>query len=230
MHNPLANIEAADIAVAKATAPVEETVFGHLVGKLGALADQPPLRALCGAVIFAGAWRKDSRLAGVGLRMLAAHTLATGVKTLVKAQVDRTRPSLLVECGEYEARPGGSDEHDRTSFPSGHTVGVAAVAIVFARAYPQHRGKAAGAAAFMALVQIPRRAHFVSDVAAGAVIGLAAAAVVDGVWRRLDERVSSSGPISSRRDRRPQANSRCNTRAPKAFVGGTPHIGSSCQP
>ena len=149
------------------------------------MGDQPPLRILCGAVIAAGAWRGDSRLAGTGLRMLAAHTLATGIKTIVKGQVDRTRPSLLIEDCEYEARPGESDDHDRTSFPSGHTAGVVAVAAVFGQAYPEHRLAAYSAAAFMALVQVPRRAHFVSDVAAGAVIGLVGAAVTDGAWRRL---------------------------------------------
>ncbi|QXQ07877.1 phosphatase PAP2 family protein [Sphingosinicellaceae bacterium] len=178
MADPVAKIEAADIAVAKATAPVEETLVGRLVGKLGALGDQPPLRMLCGGIIVAGAWRGDSRLAGTGLRMLAAHTLATGIKTLVKSQVDRTRPSLLVEDGEYEAHPGDSDDHDRTSFPSGHTAGVVAVATVFARAYPEHAGEALATAGFLSLVQVPRRAHFVSDVAAGAVVGLVGAAVV----------------------------------------------------
>lgn len=211
MHNPLASIEAADIAVAKATAPVEETLAGHLVGKLGGLGDQPPLRVLCGAVIVAGAWRRDLGLAGTGLRMLLAHSLATVIKTVVKARVDRTRPSVLLEDGEYEARPGDSDDHDRTSFPSGHTVGVAAVAKVFARAYPQQRGKVAAAAAFTALVQIPRRAHFVSDVAAGAVIGLAAAAVVDGVWHWFDNRVNLDRTAGQRRGRRPQAHSQRNT-------------------
>ena len=186
MNDPLASIEAADIAVANATALVEETPAGRLVGKFGGLGDQPPMQALCSAVIVLGTWRGDWRLAGVGVRMLAAHTMATCIKTLVKNQVDRTRPSLLVENGEYEARPGDSHEHDRTSFPSGHTAGVTAVATVFARSCPQHRRKALGAATFVALVQVPRRAHFVSDVAAGAVIGLIGAAVVEGVWHWLE--------------------------------------------
>jgi membrane-associated phospholipid phosphatase len=185
MNDLLASIEAADIAVARATAPFEETSVGHLVGKLGGLGDQPPMQALCGMLIATGAWAGNWQLAGTGVRMLAAHTLATGIKTLVKDQIDRTRPSLLVEHGEYEARSGDSDEHDRTSFPSGHTAGVASVAEIFSAEYPQHRRSVMGAAAFVAVVQIPRRAHFVSDVAAGAIIGLISAAVVDGIWHRL---------------------------------------------
>lgn len=186
MNDPLASIEAADIAVAHATAAIGERPAARLLGKLGGLGDQPPMRALCSTVIVLGAWRGDRRLVGTGVRMLAAHTMATCIKTLVKNQVDRTRPSLLLEHGEYEAKPGDSDEHDRTSFPSGHTAGVAAVATVFVRAYPQHRRSVLGAATFVALVQIPRRAHFVSDIAAGAVIGLIGAAVVEGAWRWLD--------------------------------------------
>ncbi|MGI4876016.1 MAG: phosphatase PAP2 family protein [Janthinobacterium lividum] len=179
MNDLIAKIEAADIVVANATAWVEENLAGRLIGKLGGLGDQPPLRALCAAVVAVGAWRGDRRLAGTGIRMLAAHTMATWIKTSVKDRIDRTRPSLLVENAVYEARAGDSDEHDRTSFPSGHTAGVAAIATVFARSYPQARGKALAASTFMAAVQIPRRAHFVSDVVAGAMIGLVGAAIVE---------------------------------------------------
>nr|WP_295663939.1 phosphatase PAP2 family protein [Polymorphobacter sp.] len=182
MTDLLARIEAADIAIANATAFIDETPVGRLFGMLGGVGNQPPMRALCGAVIVSGAGRRDWRLAGTGLRMLAAHSLATWLKTLVKDRVDRTRPSLLVERGEYEARPGDSDEHDRTSFPSGHTAGVTAIATVFVRSYPRHRIAVAGAATFVALVQIPRRAHFASDIAAGVVIGLAGAAIVERLW------------------------------------------------
>jgi len=51
-----------------------------------------------------------------------------------------------------------------------------------------------GAAAFIALSQIPRRAHYPTDVAAGIAIGLAAEKAVDLAWEvaRMDERGQSN--------------------------------------
>jgi membrane-associated phospholipid phosphatase len=47
--------------------------------------------------------------------------------------------------------------------------------------YPQARTVAYGAAAAIALVQIPRGAHYPTDVAAGALVGVAAEAAVNGL-------------------------------------------------
>ena len=170
-------VEAADIEIARAVAPVDEHPAGHLIGKLGALGDQPPLRVLTGGLIVAGWLRSDRRMAAAGVRMLAAHTLATFVKTRIKKRIDRSRPAQLVEQSHYEAHPGDHDEHALSSFPSGHTAGLVAVAGVAGRRYPEYRIAAWGTAGLLSVLQIPRRAHYLSDVLAGAAIGAAAAAL-----------------------------------------------------
>ncbi len=53
------------------------------------------------------------------------------------------------------------------------------------REYPEHAAPAYAAAAGVALAQIPRCAHYPTDVGAGLAIGAAAEAVVDAGWRLL---------------------------------------------
>ncbi|MBV8685473.1 MAG: phosphatase PAP2 family protein [Alphaproteobacteria bacterium] len=163
------------------------------------LGDQPAMRILCGAVIAAGIVAGDRRLASAGVRMLAAHTLATLAKDAVKRRVDRTRPRSTAKPGkDHRPAPGGSEAKEETSFPSGHSAGAVAVGRALARDYPALAAPAYGTAALLALVQIPRRAHYPSDVAAGAAIGLAAEAVVDlafgAATRALDARGRSAEP------------------------------------
>lgn len=172
-------LEKVDVAVAKVLAPASRTPVMRALGTMSELADQPQMRLICVGFMAAGLWRGDAAMVGTGARMLAAHSLATGIKTLIKRRVDRTRPTLLVEEGRYDMAPGSSREHDESSFPSGHTAGAVAVAGAFAHDYPQYRAPAYAAAAVLALLQIPRCTHYASDVAAGAVIGVAAAAAVN---------------------------------------------------
>ncbi len=118
--------------------------------------------------------------------MLVAHTLATLAKDFVKDRIDRTRPRSTGERGKDHApRPGRRTAKEETSFPSGHSAGAAAVAQAFAREYPEHRRAAYAAAGAVAVAQIPRCAHYPSDVTAGALVGVAAEVLVDQVWSRL---------------------------------------------
>lgn len=173
---------AADAGVARAAAPLRESPAVKVVGKLSEVGDQPQLRILCGAVIAAAIVRRDARLARAGVRMLAAHTLATLAKSMVKHHVDRTRPGAMLD-GKGGARPrkGHSRAKAENSFPSGHSAGAIAVAQAFAHEYPEHRAAALAAAGAIALAQIPRCAHYPTDVGAGLAIGAAAAALVNGI-------------------------------------------------
>lgn len=182
MPAPLNEIQRADIAIARAAAPAEATRIGHALGLVGKLGDQPPLRALIGAVVATSWLRGDPRLALAGVRMLAAHTLATIAKDVIKRRIDRSRPALLIKEGRYEVHPGASEQHDMTSFPSGHTAGSVAVAAAAGRAYPAVAIPAAGVALLVSVVQISRRAHYLSDVLAGAAIGLVAERIIARVW------------------------------------------------
>jgi membrane-associated phospholipid phosphatase len=169
---------AADEAAAKAALPYKGSRGVRMLEHVADLGDQPPLRALCGAVIAAGLVTRNRRLALTGVRMLAAHTLATLAKDFVKHRVDRTRPRSIHKAGkDHRPEKGTKTAKEETSFPSGHSAGAAAVARAFARDYPEYAAQAYAAAGVLALAQIPRCAHYPTDVGAGVAIGVAVEAL-----------------------------------------------------
>ncbi len=140
--------------------------------------DEPPLLALGLGTLAIGAVLRRPALARSGARMVASHLLATGLKTVLKAGVDRARPNVAGE--RPTLRKGhGTDDTNLNAFPSGHTAGAVAVAQSIGREAPAAAGVAQLAAGAAGAVQVARGAHYSSDVAAGAVIG----------W--LSERVAS---------------------------------------
>lgn len=175
----------ADAQAAEAMAPYEET---PALERLADLGDQPQLRTLSLALLAAGlaAGRRSDwgpRLARAGLRMLIAHEAATLAKNFVKRRVDRTRPrSLHLPGKDHRITPGTDEEKEETSFPSGHAAGSAAVARAMARELPELAPLAAATGGALALVQVPRCAHYPTDIGAGLAIGLAAEAAVAALW------------------------------------------------
>lgn len=145
---------------------------------LSQIGDQPQLRLLSGGLIVAGLARSDARMAAAGARMLLAHELATACKSFIKHRVDRKRPRSAGSRGQEQPHAGHSHAKEDNSFPSGHSAGATAVACAFAAVYPQHGNAARLAAGAVALAQIPRCAHYPTDVAAGIAIGVAADAAV----------------------------------------------------
>jgi undecaprenyl-diphosphatase len=178
-----ATIEDADAAVTDAAAPYRKTPLVRALSFLSELGDQPQMRTLSLAVAAAGVAGGNARLARAGARMLAAHELATATKNVVKRRVDRSRPRSRHEGSGHRIKSGESEAKEETSFPSGHSAGAASVARAFAREFPEYGAAAAGAAGLVALAQIPRCAHYPSDVGAGIAIGLAAEAAVDAAAR-----------------------------------------------
>jgi membrane-associated phospholipid phosphatase len=171
---------AADEAAAEAALPYQGSPAMEALGRFASLGDQPPLRTLCAAVIAAGVAGGNGRLARTGVRMLVAHTLATLAKDYVKERVDRTRPRSKGDKGKnHTPKPGRDTSKEETSFPSGHSAGAAAVARAFARDYPEFAAPAYAVGGALALAQIPRCAHYPTDVGAGLALGLAAEAIVD---------------------------------------------------
>ena len=174
----------ADLAIAERADKYSDAMPVRAIGKLSELADQPPLVAASLTTVIVGyVWQRPSILR-LGLRMLASHGLATALKSLVKNNVDRSRPEKTADEGEHEARPGHSDEGGKRSFPSGHSAGAFAVAGAIARERPSAAPYAYPAAIVASGIQIPRKAHFTSDVLVGVAIGIVAELVIDRVSRR----------------------------------------------
>ena len=178
-------IEQADAQVAEAASQARDHPVVKVLGKLSELADQPPLIILSSLTLTAGLMTGRRPLARAGARMLAAHLIATAAKTVIKDRVDRTRPHVLVDEGRYSMEAGDDSDKAMRSFPSGHTAGIVAVTRALAREYPAAALPGAALSIAVAGVQIPRCAHYPSDIGAGAIIGLAAEALVDTVARRF---------------------------------------------
>lgn len=179
--------ERIDAALSKALVVYRDNPALRVAGAASEAADQPPLIALCVATVAAGAVLRHPRLLRAGLRMLASEGVATGVKSVIKRHVNRTRPHKMLRDGRYSLHTdgkGSKNEGPWNSFPSGHTAGAVAVARAATREYAAAVPAAGLAATLVALVQLPRGRHFASDVLAGAVIGWASEAVVNAAMRR----------------------------------------------
>jgi membrane-associated phospholipid phosphatase len=171
--------EEADVAFEAHLAGHKDHPVVRGLGRLSAIGDQPPLLALSGAILTYGVLAKNQRAARAGAHLLGSLVVATLIKTNLKHVVARTRPNVLLEEGRYEGELFGQDEGKWHSFPSGHAAGSVAVARAMGRVYPKARTGAYAEAAAVALMQIPRWAHYPADIVAGAVVGLVAEAAVN---------------------------------------------------
>jgi len=181
-------IERADLAVARAAALDGRTTAARRIAALAELGDQPPLRTLCALAIATGLVRRDAKLVRTGLRMLAAHSVATGIKSFIKHRVDRTRPADAMSNGRYRLDKGESHEKRLSSMPSGHTAGIVAVALAVARDYPKVAPVAGVAAAAVILAQLPSKNHYLSDLAVGSVVGLTSESAVAALMTAAGDR------------------------------------------
>jgi membrane-associated phospholipid phosphatase len=125
--------------------------------------------------------------------------LATAIKTVVKRVVVRTRPHVLADEGRYETGWLGPTDGPHSSFPSGHTADAVAAARALVRVYPEAKLPAYAAAVAVAVIQIPRCAHYPSDVTAGAAVGIAAEALVHRARSLVGEPVTASGRTAQER-------------------------------
>lgn len=178
-------IERADLAVARRMGSVRKHSAVKVIGEASEMADQPPLIALSLGAVAAGLLLRRPTVALAGLRMLATHGVATGLKKTVKGKVDRTRPYVLTNEGKYLVRHGNKHGARYNSFPSGHTAGAVAVALAIARTHPPAALPARLWAGAIAAIQLLRGSHYPSDVVAGAAIGIAADGVVRCAERGL---------------------------------------------
>ena len=185
-----ARLERADRIVASRMGRAVDHWTVRLLGGASEAADQPPLITLCAATFATGLLLRNRRLAEAGGRMLAAELTATAIKDAIKSSIDRTRPHVEAEGGQYRAGPGQSDESALNSFPSGHTAGAVAVARAVGHVYPGARGPALALAGAVAAVQVPRLKHYPTDLVAGAAVGFLADVLVSLAARQLTRRLS----------------------------------------
>jgi len=171
-------VESAGEALLQVDHDVHEAMRGHhkrkpvkLLGLLSDIGDQPQLRLLCGSVMVLGLVRRDPRMLAAGVRMLVSHEVATAAKSAVKDRVHRRRPRSADGKDEEQVREGGKPDKEESSFPSGHSAGSLAVASAYSAVFPEYKTPALLGAAAVALAQIPRCAHYPTDVAAGLAIG-----------------------------------------------------------
>jgi membrane-associated phospholipid phosphatase len=177
-----------DRAVSRQASKKKDTAVVRAAGFVGDLADQPPLIIFSSATMAFGLLSRRRNVAEAGARMLASHLLATALKTLVKRNIDRTRPEAVSDGKAYKLAKGHSSTHDASSFPSGHTAGAVAVARAASRIYPDAVPALATATVGVGALQLPTGKHYVSDVLAGAVVGLVGEALVDGAARLIPRR------------------------------------------
>ena len=190
-------IEQADAATAEAVKPYRQTAPVRTLSFISKLGDQPPLRTLCGFAIAGGLLAGNARLVRTGVRALASHTLATVVKDAIKHRVDRARPHSS-DSGTAELKPGNDHSKEKTSFPSGHSAGAAAVASAIGRDFPEYRTAAYSAAGLIALAQVPRCSHYPSDVGAGLAIGIASDLLLAPLADRLFAAAGAGQAVETR--------------------------------
>jgi membrane-associated phospholipid phosphatase len=175
--------ERAELALARRLEGLREHPIAQALQPVSKLADQPPMVGLAALGLLIGVFGARPRVEGASARMLASVLLATGVKHAIKHTVTRSRPHKLLDEGRYRREAGASDDKGEQSFPSGHTADAFAAARAVARVFPK-AAIPAGAFAFLAGIAQPiRAAHYPSDVAAGALIGVLSELVVDRTVR-----------------------------------------------
>lgn len=179
------NLLTADTRTEAAMKPVSDTLAVKALGVVSEVGDQLQMRVLCGSMIAAGLATSNERLWKAGARMLVAHELATLLKDTIKQRVDRTRPRSAESHRDRKATPGKDTSKEGTSFPSGHSAGATAAAMAFAGEYPEHRAAALAAAGLVSAAQVPRCAHYVTDVGAGVLIGAGAGAATNLLFDRF---------------------------------------------
>jgi undecaprenyl-diphosphatase len=124
----------------------------------------------CGAaavMAWLGGWR-GRKAAAAGLAAVAVAQLVSN--GACKQLADRPRPPK-----EWFPHDEVEDRPDSSSFPSGHTAAAVAFTAAVAPTWPMAGALCTVPAAMVAVERVQSGAHYPSDVAAGAAIGLASA-------------------------------------------------------
>jgi hypothetical protein len=127
------------------------------LGEIGDVVGSPlTVGALAGGMLFWGYNTENDQLRSMGFSLtqgfIVNGSLTLGLKTLIP----RTRP----------------DGEDKDSFPSGHTSGSFTTAAIVAHHYPKATIPAYVVAGLIGFSRIEKNKHYLSDVVAGATLGI----------------------------------------------------------
>jgi undecaprenyl-diphosphatase len=147
------------------------------------------LLAVSVVLLLAGyAFRRPS-LTDAGWWTLIAHAVAGVVNTAIKHFVGRGRPKFM-HTDTSIFLPFGGKGWD--SFPSGHAMAAFAVATVLAVRFPRARWILIVTALAVSASRLFRASHFLTDIIAGAVLGVLIGAVVAHPLRDWRSSVTSA--------------------------------------
>jgi len=188
----LSTLPAAAIDLQLARLWTKDTLPGDLVGLLNW--SEAFAHGIGVALIALVAIRLDSFRRWHWPRTLCMAYGAGLLVNCVKLLIGRHRPRQFLElqldsstvmdtfAGWLPLLSNGLD-HSVQSFPSGHTATACGLAVGLSRSYPQARWLFYCLAALAAAQRLNARAHYLSDVLAGAAIGLCAAGLLlDSRW------------------------------------------------
>jgi membrane-associated phospholipid phosphatase len=145
---------------------------------------------LVSAVLLAvGYVLQRASLKRAGWDTLLAHAVAGGVNTAIKHFVGRGRPKFM-HTDHFEFVPFGGKGWD--SFPSGHSMAAFAVATVLAVRFPKARWILIVTALAVSASRLFRASHFLSDIIAGAFLGVLIGAVIAHPWKEWRSSLTSA--------------------------------------
>ncbi|PKN05735.1 MAG: phosphatase PAP2 family protein [Deltaproteobacteria bacterium HGW-Deltaproteobacteria-9] len=121
--------------------------------------------------VFFKYFRRRPIAAHRALFLFTAVALSGVIINLIKPLVGRMRPKLLFEANLYGFDPFRIG-YEYNSFPSGHATTVFALATALALFFPRWRLPLVGFAVVVGVSRIVVGAHYLSDVMAGAYVGL----------------------------------------------------------
>lgn len=182
----------ADRKATREVATYRDAPVVKATGVLAEIGDQPQLIATSIGTVVIGLIARRPEVIRGGVRMLAAHAAATFVKSAIKSSVDRTRPAKAIDDGKARFAPGDSDDHDQTSFQSGHTAGAVAVARAASRDIGGAGAPAALITGVVAAAQPFNGKHYLSDLVVGAAVGWVAEALVSAIFDRIAPTVETA--------------------------------------
>lgn len=149
-------------------AHVQTQVADILVGVLNPIGSGVTLLVVCMALAILCGARGRGRACAAGWLSALAFVAAGLAEYTLKHVVGRPRPAVGTTLAAVEF----------DSFPSGHATSVFAVATVLGAFYPRLRWPLYAVAGAIALGRVYLSRHYLSDIVAGALIGLVVASLL----------------------------------------------------